>query len=102
MTEAKRKISPAARIAALLITVVLSGLGILAINTGYVSGRWTRFGYAQPLFGTDAKLFGCVLVLLGLLPLLFFAKSARQAALLGTVLFVLLMAFIFGGIYFLR
>ncbi len=74
-------------------------VGLLAIVTEHVPASWTRFGLAGPFFGVDAKVIGAITFLLGLLPLLFFCKTSKQAATLGSLLFVLLMVAIFGGIY---
>ena len=67
------------RITAALMTLVVSGLGALSFLSSYAPGRWTRFGYAGPLFGDAAQGFGLAVFVIGLLPLAFFAKSARQA-----------------------
>jgi hypothetical protein len=91
--------SPMVKPLMLAISATCIVVGLAAISTEYSPAKWTRFGLAGPLFGKDAKLIGAISVLIGLLPLLFFCKSARQATTLGSLLFILLMATIFGGIY---
>ena len=86
----------------LAISAVCIVLGLVAIATEYSPARWTRFGLTGPLFGVDAKVSGTITLLLGLLPLLFFCKTSKQAAIMGSLLFVLLMIAIFGGIYLIN
>ena len=83
----------------LAISATCIVVGLLAIATEYSPASWTRFGLAGPFFGINAKVIGAITLLLGLLPLLFFCKTSKQAATLGSLLFVLLMVAIFGGIY---
>ena len=64
----------------LLISLVISGFGILHMATGYAPGRFTRLGYAQPLYDASAQQFGLSIVLLGLLPLCLLARTGKQAA----------------------
>lgn len=68
------------RALAVLIAAVVCALGLLAINTGYVEGRWTRFGYAGPLAGEGARSFGMAIMWFGLMPLALLARSPRSAA----------------------
>ncbi|TXL68923.1 hypothetical protein [Zeimonas arvi] len=81
------------RITAALMTV--SGLGALSFFSSYAPGRWTRFGYAGPLFGDAARDFGLAVFVIGLLPLAFFARSARQAGWFAGCIVVLFWAAIF-------
>jgi hypothetical protein len=67
------------RIVAVLMTLVVSGLGALSFFSSYAPGRSTRFGYAGPLFGDAARDFGLAIFVVGLLPLALFARSAKQA-----------------------
>lgn len=64
-----------------LMGVVVGGLGALAIVDQYAPGRWTRFGYAGPLFGGAAMLFGAALLVmgLGLLAVAFIGWRRRSA-----------------------
>ena len=83
------------------ISAVCFALGLTALLTEFVPESWTRFGLTAALRGEDAKLYGAILILLSCLPLLMFCKSAKQAATLGSILFIMLMVAIFGGIYLL-
>ena len=83
----------------LTISATCFAVGLAAILTEYAPASSTRFGLTGPLFGDNAKLFGIISVLVGLLPLLIFCKTAKQASIFGSLLFVLLMVAIFGGIY---
>ncbi len=99
MNKKGTPISLASKLITLLISISLALLGILAIVNNYAPGRWTRFGYAVPLFGDRANLFGVVLLLLSGIPLLLLLKSAHQAILLGTLLGLALLITIFLGVY---
>lgn len=91
-----------ARLLALATAVVIGGLGVLALVDGYAPARQARFFEAGPLFGDDARLFGVTLILLACVPILTWAKSGRQATVLGTVLGLALLGWIFGSVYFFR
>lgn len=96
------KPSPTVKIIMLAISIVCISIGLLAYLTEFAPERSTRFGLVGPFFGIDAKVIGAITLLIGLLPLLFFCKSAKQVATLGSLLFVLLMVAIFGGIYLFK
>ena len=81
---------------------MIASLGLLALYSGYAPERYTRFGYTYPLYGRDAYLFGVILIILSLTPLLLLAKSKQQATYLGIVLGMSLLIIIFGGIYLWR
>lgn len=68
------------RLLAVLMTLVVSGLGALALVTGRAPGRSTRFGYAGPLDGIAAYGFGLSIFLFGLIPLMLLARSFVSAA----------------------
>ena len=70
---------------AALMTLVVSGLGLLAFFSRYAPPRWTRFGYMAALEGSSAQTFGLALFFYGLIPLMFFARSAKQAGWIGAV-----------------
>lgn len=63
-----------------LSSVTVSGLGLFHMLTGYVPGRPTRLGYAEPIFGIPAQQFGLSVAILGLLPLCLLTRTRRQAA----------------------
>lgn len=62
------------------MAAVVCAQGLLALGTGYVGGRWTRFGYAEPLAGEGARSFGMAIFWFGLMPLALLARSPRSAA----------------------
>ena len=70
---------------AALMTLVVSGLGLLAFFSRYAPPRWTRFGYMAALEGSSAQTFGLALFFYGLIPLMFFARSAKQLCGVGSV-----------------
>jgi hypothetical protein len=92
-------ISPMAKFSAALIAITFMSLGIVYITKGYVPAGWTKYGYVQAIYGQNAKIFGTLMILIGLLPLLLFAKNIRQAAVLGTILGITLIAAIFICVY---
>jgi hypothetical protein len=97
--ETQRQVSPVAKIIAALMAITFMGLGIVYIATGYVPAGWTKHGYVQAIYGENAKIFGAIMILIGLLPSLLFAKNARQASVLGTILGITLVAAIFIWVY---
>lgn len=72
------------------MTLVVSGIGLSSVVSLYAPARWARFGQAGPLFGDDARHFGLAMIVIGLLPLAFFARSQRQA---GWIVVVVLVSF---------
>jgi hypothetical protein len=94
--------SPMVKLLMLAISATCFAVGLLAILTEYSPATSTRFGLAGPFFGLNAKVIGAITLLIGLLPLLFFCKTSKQATILGGLLFVLLMVAIFGGIYLMN
>ncbi len=84
-----------ARILALLITLVFSGVGALSFFSLYAPARSTRFGYAGPLFGQVAQDFGLAIFVIGLLPLAIFARSSKQAGWFLAVILVLFWVAVF-------
>jgi hypothetical protein len=97
-----KNLSPTVKLLMLAISATCMILGLTAISTEYSPATWTRFGLAGPLFGKDAKIFGVILIFVGLIPLLAFCKTAKQATIIGSLLFLLLMAAIFGGVYLIK
>ena len=80
---------------AALMTLVVSGLGLLAFFSRYAPPRWTRFGYMAALEGSSAQTFG-------LIPLMFFARSAKQAGWIGAVVATLGTLILVMGLIVLR
>jgi hypothetical protein len=88
-----------AKVIAALTAITFMSLGILYIATKYVPAGWTKHGYVQAIYGENAEIFGAIMILIGLLPLLLFAKNARQASILGTMLGITLVTAIFLWVY---
>ena len=77
------------------MTLVFSGLGALSYWSSYTPERSTRFGLAGPLLGEAAQDFGLAIFVIGLLPLAFFAKNAKQAGGFAAVIAVLFLVAVF-------
>ncbi|AFY75045.1 hypothetical protein Syn7502_03156 [Synechococcus sp. PCC 7502] len=95
MNSPNKEMPLAAKIIALSISIIFIGLGGLHIAQEYVPASWNRYGYIAPIDGNDAKIFGVLEILIGLLPLMFFAKNARQAGIFGTIVGSILVSSIF-------
>lgn len=81
------------------MTLVTSGTGVMALVTEYAGERSTRFGETGPLHGAIAQRFGLTVFVLGLLPLLFFARSPRSAVwFAGSVMGITVLTVFLGGI----
>ena len=102
MDKSPRKQSLLVKVCSIFVFLVIASLGLLALYSGYAPERYTRFGYTHPLYGRDAYLFGVILIILSLMPLLLLAKSKQQATYFGIVLGMSLLIIIFGGIYLWR
>ncbi len=86
------------RLLAWAITVVVSGLGLLALWTGHAPARGTRFGLSGALDGVAASSFGLSLFFFGLLPLMLTARSAKGALVFGVVVGTLGLLSVFLGV----
>ena len=86
------------RLIAALVTLVVSGLGLLAIISGHTADRYTRMGYAPPLEGSSARAFGLAIFFFGLAPLMLLARTPRTAMrfLVVVVTLSVSMALLFG------
>lgn len=90
------------RLLAVLMTCVMSGLGLMAMFTGHVEGSWTRYGYKGPLEGATARHFGLSIFLFGLLPLMLLARSPRSAKRFAVGVVVLALLSVFFGVFVWR
>ncbi|MBT9568601.1 MAG: hypothetical protein IV085_09920 [Thiobacillus sp.] len=81
----------------ILISLVLSGLGVQYIVEQLAPETHGRFGVAGPFFGAAAQQVGLGMVLLGLLPLSVFARTAKGAALFGSLVLAAVVANILVG-----
>lgn len=68
-----------ARLIAVAMTCIFSGLGAAHFVTEYAPDRWTKHGYTGPLEGSTAEAFGLSMFCFGLLPLMLAAPSRRSA-----------------------
>jgi len=71
---------PIAKALFALIAAVFVGTGLLAVLTEYVPPASTRFGMTTGFAGEEAATIGIIAILLGMMPLGVFAKTARRAA----------------------
>lgn len=99
MSLPAKTISPAARKLAWVISVSVIAYGGFLVTQAYAPGLFTRFGYAPPLFGSEARAYGLVVVLLGCFPLLLLCRTHRQVAVWGSLLGILLVIAIFALAY---
>jgi hypothetical protein len=80
-----------------LTSFVVSGFGFVVFLTAHAPERWGRFGHVTALAGADARQFGISIILLGLLPLMLWAKTPNGAAWLGATTAVMLLLNVFFG-----
>ena len=99
MSNHHAPISAIGRTLAAIIAAVVILIGAYIFMSGYAPGMFTRFGYTPALYGEGAKEFGVIHMMLGLLPLIAFCRNARRAAIIGSVIGVLLIAVIFYTAY---
>ena len=90
------------RVLAVFGSCVFSGLGLLAIVSGHVEERWTRYGHTGALDGTLAQGFGLSIFFFGLLPLMLAARSVRVAKWIGCLAVALGLASVFVAPLILR
>jgi hypothetical protein len=84
------------------MSCVFSGIGVLALVSGHVEARWTRYGHTAPLEGAAAHAFGLSIFFFGLLPLMLAASSPRVAKWIGCISAALGLLSVFGGLLFAR
>jgi hypothetical protein len=92
MSASSRPIPRELRVLSVLMTLVVSGTGLLAVITQYAPERSTRLGVARALQGAQAESFGITVFWLGLLPLALLFGSGRRAAWFGGLIAVLAAA----------
>lgn len=102
MRAPKSPIPLAARIVAVLMSLVVSSVGLLAVVTEVAPERSTRFGMSGPLLGDPAIWWGVVVFLAGLLPLSMLMGTARRAGWFGGIVGVLMLLVLFLGLRDLR
>ncbi len=100
MADTKPRAPLSVRILCVLMTLVVSGVGLLAVITEYAPARATRQGVVGPLDGSQATWFGVTVLLAGLLPLAMLMGTARRAAWFGGIVSGLVVASLFVGLRF--
>ena len=80
MSTSSQQVPTYVKALAVIITLVVSGCGLLAVVSRYAPARSTRFGYLPALEGSSAQAFGLSIFFFGLIPLAFLARSGKQAA----------------------
>ena len=99
MSQLEQPIKTKARWLALIIALPVIAYGAFLTAQAHAPALFTRFGYARPLFGNEARAYGLVVVLLGCLPLLLLCRTSRQAALFGALLGIVVLTAIFALAY---
>ncbi|MCB6185382.1 hypothetical protein LIN78_17685 [Leeia sp. TBRC 13508] len=99
MSQNEKRVPLIGRILAAIISLVLIVLGVSQYIGEFSAGVSTRFGFMPPQYGAGAKALGLIHVMLGLLPLIAFCKTPRQAVIYGSVIGVLTIAAIFYMVY---
>ena len=92
MDNPSQSIPTAVKLLAALMTLVVSGQGLLAIVTHYAPERSTRNGLIPALHGAQADTFGITMFFAGLLPLGLLLGTARRAAWFGCIVGLLVLA----------
>lgn len=92
MSTPTQRIPLLVKLLAVLMTLVVSGVGILALVSHYAPERSTRHGVMSALEGAPADTFGIIVFLVGLLPLALLLGSARRAAWFGCIVALLIAA----------
>ena len=97
MNRTSQPIPAIVKVLAVLMTLVVSGIGVLAVATHYAPARSSRHGILPALHGAQADAFGITIFLAGLLPLGLLLGSARRAAWFGCIVVLLVLASLFIG-----
>lgn len=92
MENPSQPIPTAAKLIAMLITFVVSGLGVLAILSHYAPAQSTRYGLIPALHGAQADSFGVTMFFVGLLPLGLLLGTARRAGWFGGIVGLFVVA----------
>ena len=97
MQKPSQPIPATVKVLAVLMTLVVSGLGVLAVATHYAPARSSRQGILPALQGAQADAFGVTIFFAGLLPLGLLLGSARRAAWFGCIVGLLVLVSLFFG-----
>jgi len=97
MQKPSQPIPATVKVLAVLMTLVVSGIGVLAVATHYAPARSSRQGILPALQGAQADAFGVTIFFAGLLPLGLLLGSARRAAWFGCIVGLLVLVSLFFG-----
>ncbi|MGV8960288.1 MAG: hypothetical protein ACOH1V_07855 [Stenotrophomonas sp.] len=97
MERQSKSIPAVVKLLALLMTLVVSGIGVMAIATHYAPERPTRYGLIPALHGAQADAFGVTIFFAGLLPLGLLLGTAQRAGWFGFMVSLLVLASLFIG-----
>ena len=92
MASSSQPVPVAAKLLAVITTVVVSGIGVLAVATHYAPERSTKYGLMPALHDAQADSFGVTIFLVGLLPLGLLLGKPRRAGWFGCIVGVLVLA----------
>ena len=92
MATSSQPIPIAVKLIAVLITIVVSGIGVLAVATHYAPERSPRYGLMPALHGAQADAFGVTIFFVGLLPLALLLGTSRRAGWFGCIVGLLVLA----------
>ena len=98
MATSSQPIPISVKLLAVLIMLVVSGIGILAVVSHYVPERASRYGLIPALQGAQADAFGITIFFAGLLPLGLLMGSARRAGWFGCIVGLLVAASLLIGV----
>ena len=97
MQTPSQPIPATVKVLAALMTLVISGIGVMAVATHYAPARSSRYGLLPALQGAQADAFGVTIFFAGLLPLGLLLGSAKRAAWFGVVVGFLVLGSLFIG-----
>ena len=92
MATPSQPVPVAAKLLAVMTTVVTSGIGVLAVATHYAPERSTKYGLMPALYGAQADSFGVTIFFAGLLPLGLLLGTPRRAVWFGCIVGILVLA----------
>jgi hypothetical protein len=95
MANSSKPVPMVVKLLAVLMAIVISGTGVLAVLSHHAPERSTRYGMMSALEGAQADSFGVTVIFIGLLPLLLLMGTARRAAWFGGVVALFIVGSLF-------
>lgn len=92
MSKSSQPIPLSVKLLAVVMAIVVSSTGLLAVLSHHAPERSTRYGIMPALEGAQADSFGVTIMIVGLLPLMLLMGSARKAAWFGSLVALLIVA----------